>query len=162
MKYCEQLALNSLGASMVHPLNHDLGLADRAWAELFSARSFDEATHLHKEIHSSDSLPLALHCSSTGHQFDGVSSDLMAVFTAKSPLEQLQMMTSALRKAMATLSSLKLKPLLERGTSTEQGENEILEISINFTIPSTPPPLPPQLMLAALLLVLMSFFQCLC
>lgn len=126
---------------MVDPLNHDLGLADRAWAELFSARSFDEATRLHKEIiHSSDSLSLALHCSSTGHQFDGVTSDLMAVFTAKSPLEQLQMMTSALRKAMATLSSLKLKPLLERGTSTEQGENATMEIYINCTIIS--PPLP--------------------
>ncbi len=113
---------------MVDPVNHDLGLSNRGWAELFSARSFDEATRLHKEIHSSDSLSLILHCSSPGHQFDGVTVDLTAVFTAKSPLDQLQMMTSALRKAMATLSTLKLKPLLDHSSSTKQGEHTTMKL----------------------------------
>lgn len=106
---------------MVDPVNHDLGLSNTSWAKLFSARPFDEATQLYKDIHSSDSVSLAVHCPSAGHQFDGVTTDLLAVFAAKSPLDQLQMMTSAFRKAMATLSNLKLKPLAQH-SSIEQGE----------------------------------------
>lgn len=105
---------------MLDPVNHDLGLADSAWVKLFSARSFDEATQLYKDIHSTSHHPL--HTPSARHQFDGVSTDLMAVFTAKSPLDQLQMMTSAFRKAMATLSNIKLKPLLKQNANIEQGK----------------------------------------
>ena len=106
---------------MVDPVNHDLGLSNKAWAQLFSARTFDEATQLYKDIHSSDSVSLVIDSPSTGHLFDGVTTDLLTVFTAKSPLDQLQMMTSAFRKAMAALSNLKLKPLIQH-SSIEQGE----------------------------------------
>lgn len=106
---------------MIDPVNHDLGLSNKTWAQLFSARTFDEAIQLYKDIHSSDSFSLQIHSPSTGHPFDGVTTDLLTVFTAKSPLDQLQMMTSAFRKAMATLSNLKLKPLVQH-SSIEQGE----------------------------------------
>lgn len=110
---------------MLDPVNLDLGLIDKSWAGLFSARPFDEASQLYKDIYSSDSDSSSsmVHCSSCGHQFDGVTSDLMAVFTAKSPLDKLQMMTSAFRKAMATLSNLKMKPLVQHSSSVEQGKN---------------------------------------
>ena len=116
---------------MIDPVNHDLGLGNRAWAELFSARPFDKATQLYKDIYSSESVPLAVHCPSAGHQFDGVTVDLLAVFTAKSPLDQLQMMTSAFRKAMATLSNLKLKPLVQH-SSIEQGESTTMSSFMDF------------------------------
>ena len=110
---------------MIDPVNLDLGLCNEAWAKLFSARSLEESSLLYKDIHKDSSLTsdslLVVDCCSTRHHFDGVSTDVIGVFTAKSPLDQLQLLTSAFRKATATLSNLKLKPLLQHST-TEQGE----------------------------------------
>ena len=113
-KYCEQLALNSLGASLIEPHHHDLGLTKDTWVSLFSARPFEEAIELHKSIHCIESFSSVEDSyRSTTPLFDGMIADLVEVLRAASPLEQLQFLTSAFRKTMATLSTLKLKPLLQ-------------------------------------------------
>ena len=113
-KYCEQLMLNSLGASLIDPQNHDLGLTNKAWISFFSARSFKEAMELHKDMHCVETFSSVEDSyRSTTPLFNGMIADLVRVMTAASPLEQLQLLTSSFRKTMATLSTLKLKPLLQ-------------------------------------------------
>lgn len=107
------------------PLNRDLGLSNASWGNLFSARSFEEAEQLFKDIQglSLDSTSVIAHQPNTKH-FEGVIADLVGLFSANSPLDQLQFLTSAFRKAMATLSHLKLRPLLETH-APDQGEKAI-------------------------------------
>jgi len=50
--------------------------------------------------------------------FGPMTSDLYSVTDTKAPLEKLQLLTSAFRKTMASLSSLKLSSLLEEGQSS--------------------------------------------
>ena len=122
-KYCEQLALNSIGASMIDPINQDLGLRNSSWARLFSVRSFDEAKQLYENLQCSLADSATTVCAtSTPQHFEGVLSDLERLAFATSPLEQLQFLTSAFRKSMATLSQLKLQTLLEHCT-LDQGED---------------------------------------
>lgn len=51
-------------------------------------------------------------------RFGPMTSDLYCVTDTKAPLEKLQLLTSAFRKTMASLSSLKLSSLLEEGQSS--------------------------------------------
>ena len=172
-EYCHQLALNSLGASLVDPLDLDLGLNNKGWGTLFSSRTFEEAVEIHKDMecshsnggmgqgqqsrtHSSGGMErhqLRTHSDGgmgQGHQlrthsnggtrqhhwsrahsdsgmrqsgtqnFDRVLSDLEGLFTASSPLDQLQFLTSAFRKSVSILSTIKLQPLLQH-CPLEQG-----------------------------------------
>ena len=127
-KYCEQLALNSLGSSLIDPQHHDLGLTNESWHHLFSARLFEDAMEMHKDIHCTYTFSsVAQSYRSTTPHFDGMVADLIGVFTAPSPLEQLQLLTSAFRKTMATLSNLKLQPLLQY-QSHDQGKPTVTVI----------------------------------
>ena len=117
-KFCEQLQLNSLSVSILEPQNLNLGTGNHQWLNIFKTRSFEEASRLYLELTDQQYLEGKLsrvHDTDFRSHFGGVASDLTSLPLAISPLERLQLLTSAFRKAMAALSELKLKPLLEKG-----------------------------------------------
>jgi len=116
-KFCEQLQLNCVSVSVLDPRSLNLGVPDEALLNVFKSRSFEEASQLYQEL--TDEGYLA--GTKTLEQdpefralFGGVTSDLTSLPLAISPLERLQLLTSAFRKVMATLSELKMRSLLQQ------------------------------------------------
>jgi len=122
-KFCEQLQLNCVSVSVLDPRSLNLGVPDEALLNVFKSRSFEEASRLYQEL--TDEGYLA--GTKTLEQdlefralFGGVTSDLTSLPLAISPLERLQLLTSAFRKVMATLSELKMRSLLQQRRSEEE------------------------------------------
>ena len=114
-KFSECLQLNSLSVSMLDPASLQLDVPSVDFLAMFPPRPFDLGIKLYREI--ADNLtgsPWQQSCSQEFiYNFGGMTSDLQSLPLANSPLEKLQLLTSAFRKCMASLSRLKLKPLLE-------------------------------------------------
>lgn len=106
---------NAIGLSVIDPHYLELGVVEESWLHLFPPRSFSDALLLYTQVtESSISLTNGLNKESTcpnlpyKKYFSGVSSDLFSLPLAISPLDKLQLLISAFRKAMAGLSQLKL------------------------------------------------------
>lgn len=116
-KFCEQLQLNSLSSSVVDPRTLNLAITEEAWLDFFQPRPFEEAVQLHQELTDKGYLKwnrsVTLPETELWTHFGGVASDLFSLPPAISPLEKLQLLTSAFRKATVTLSKLKAKPTLQ-------------------------------------------------
>lgn len=114
MKDCQQLMTNAIGLSVIDPQCLKLGIVDESWLHLFPPRSFSSASLLYKQTtESSNFLSCALKEEASAASpymkyFSGVSSDLFSLPLAISPLERLQLLISAFRKAMAGLSRVKM------------------------------------------------------
>ena len=112
---------NAVGISVVDPKHLDLGIVDDSWLILFPPRSFSSAVEVYQQVIEMFSLlPLPAHIPKTDLEgypyleyFSGVISDLWSLPLAISPLDRLQLLTSAFRKAMTGLSRLKMKPYQE-------------------------------------------------
>ena len=102
---------------MLDPRTLNLGSPDESILTIFKSRSFEVTLQLYQELTDEGYL--------TGTKtleqdqefralFGGVTSDLSSIPLAISPLERLQLLTSAFRKAMATLSELKLRSLIQQ------------------------------------------------
>lgn len=105
--------MNAIGLSVINPQDLDLGIVDKSWLHLFPPRSFSCAAKLYEEVaESSNLLSHAFRFESTDlpymEYFRGVMSDLFALPLAISPLDRLQLLISAFRKAMAGLSKVKI------------------------------------------------------
>lgn len=116
-KQCKQLMTNAIGLSLTNPQHLDLGIAEESWLTLFPPRSFHSVSCLYNEVaESSHSLVCPALESAVGlpflEYFGGVASDLYSLPLAISPLDRVQLLTSAFRKAMTGLSNLKLRPYL--------------------------------------------------
>lgn len=120
-KFCEGLQLNSLGVSLVDPASLELDLPNKEFLAMFLPRSFELATELYKEMMANgfsvaDGVPwqhTQLNCSS--HDFRGMTFDLQSLPLVSSPIGKLQLLTSAFRKCMASLSQLKVQSLQAAG-----------------------------------------------
>lgn len=106
---------NAIGLSVTDPHFLELGIIDESWLHLFPPRSFVTASLLYMQVAgSSEFLSCALKRDSSADTmpymkyFGGVSSDLFSLPLAISPLDKLQILISAFRKAMAGLSQLKV------------------------------------------------------
>ena len=111
MKSCQQLMINAIGLSVIDPKHLDLGLVDELWLQWFPPCSFDNASKLYKEIADSDysqCFKNQLPCLPCTQHFSGVIYDLFTLPLAISPLDRLQLLISAFRKAMLGVSRLKL------------------------------------------------------
>ena len=116
-KFCEQLQLNCVSVSILDPRGLNLGVPDETLLNVFKRRSFEEASRLYQELTDEGYLAgtKALEQDPEFRAlFGGVASDLTSLPLAISPLERLQLLTSAFRKVMATLSELKMRSLLQR------------------------------------------------
>lgn len=102
---------------MLDPRTLNLGSPDESILAIFKSRRFEVASQLYQELTDEGYL--------TGTKtleqdqefqalFGGVTSDLSSIPLTISPLERLQLLTSAFRKAMATLSELKLRSLIQQ------------------------------------------------
>ena len=102
---------------MLDPRTLNLGSPDESILAIFKSRSFEVTLQLYQELTDEGYL--------TGTKtleedqefralFGGVTSDLSSIPLAISPLERLQLLTSAFRKAMASLSELKLRSLIQQ------------------------------------------------
>ena len=105
----------ALAASMLDPVSLKLGVAEPAWLQLFPSRSHEDACTLYQEL-LQEQPTRAKEKMGAGH-FASVTSDLSSLPLASAPLEKLQLLTSAFRKAMASLSELKLRPVIQANTS---------------------------------------------
>ena len=115
-KYCKQLVENAIGLSIIEPQNLDLGVVEEAWLLLFPPRHFSDASSLYQEVTMSSKVSSnALKSESKEapylEYFSGAMSDLQSLPLAISPLDRVQLLISAFRKATAGLSKLKLEPL---------------------------------------------------
>ena len=110
LKFCEQLRVNALSASVLLPSSLALDLPQTSWLTLFSPRPFEEAVEFYAIPLDVDlySDPPKLH-STLEPYFSSVVSDLYCMARARAPLEKLQLLTSAFRKTTATLSDLILQ-----------------------------------------------------
>lgn len=116
-----------MSASVVNPEDLNLGITDESWLCLFPPRPFAEAQRLYQGFTDQQCLEeereTGDHDAQFWAHFGGVASDLTSVPLALSPLEKLQLLTSAFRKAMAALSELKTQSLLaeasEEGACTQ-------------------------------------------
>ena len=110
--------INAVSVSMVAPGHLGLGVTCESWLSLFSVRSFSSACQLFLDIQENSWSQATLLVALQQHPpsqhlpcmqlFGGVAADLMALVLTLSPLDKLQLMTSAFRKASAALASLKL------------------------------------------------------
>ena len=109
---------------MLDPRTLNLGSPDESILTIFKSRSFEVTLQLYQELTDEGYL--------TGTKtleqdqefralFGGVTSDLSSIPLAISPLERLQLLTSAFRKAMATLSELKLRSLIQQQRVDSEG-----------------------------------------
>ena len=131
-KYCNELMLNAISVSMVNPHHLDLGVADEVWLSLFPPRSYSSARLLYEEVQgkcwSVSSLLSSLQQTSTSEElpcmelFGGVATDLASLVLALSPLDKLQLMTSAFRKATTALAVLKQRAALDKTAGTVQSK----------------------------------------
>lgn len=107
---------NAIGLSIIKPQNLDLGVVEESWLLLFPPRHFLDASSLYQEA----SLYHEVTCVSSNalkyessepylEYFSGVMSDLQSLPLAISPLDRVQLLISAFRKAMTGLSKLKLE-----------------------------------------------------
>ena len=118
-KFCEQLRVNALSVSVLPPSSLSLTIPETAWLSLFPPRSFSDATLLYSqplEDPDATSEPPQL-APGLQAKFGPVVTDLYCMAGARAPLHKLQLLTSAFRKTMASLSALKLQSLLEEGDS---------------------------------------------
>ena len=107
--------MNALSVSVLEP--HHLNLhINPSSLYLFPSRPFQDAVALYQQM--TDSIPD--HTSEEFREyFGGVVSDITFLSSAISPLDRLQLLTSAFRKLMASLSRIKLAPLVAQ--SLEEG-----------------------------------------
>ena len=122
-KFCEQLQLNSVSVSIADPASLDLGVTNVSWLTCFRRRPFEEAVELYQELTDVEYLKgnkIGQQSSEFRAHFGGVTSDLASLPLTISPLERLQLLTSAFRKVMASLSEMKLQPMLESGRLGER------------------------------------------
>jgi hypothetical protein len=118
-KFCEQLRVNALSVSVLPPSSLSLTIPETAWLSLFPPRSFSDATLLYSqplEDPDATSEPPQL-APGLQAKFGPVVTDLYCMAGARAPLQKLQLLTSAFRKTMASLSALKLQSLLEEGST---------------------------------------------
>ena len=118
LKFCEQLRVNALSASVFPPSSLALTIPETSWLSLFPSRSFNDAILLY-------SLPTPGNPDANYEppqlepnlqtKFGPVVTDLYCMAKARAPLQKLQLLTSAFRKTMASLSTLKLESLLAEG-----------------------------------------------
>lgn len=104
---------NAIGLSIIEPHNLDLGVVEESWLLLFPPRHFIDASSLYQEVTTNSSSNALKSESSEApylEYFSGVMSDLQSLPLAISPLDRVQLLISAFRKAMAGLSKLKLEP----------------------------------------------------
>ena len=118
-KFCEQLRVNALSVSVLPPSSLSLTTPETMWLSLFPPRSFGDATLLYTQpledpdvISEPPQLAPGLQA-----KFGPVVTDLYCMARTRAPLHKLQLLTSAFRKTMASLSALKLQSLLEEGDS---------------------------------------------
>lgn len=131
-KYCKHLMTNAIGLSVLDPQHLELGVVNDSWLHLFPPRPFISASVLYKEVSESSSVLMcpALERESTHspylEYFGGVASDLSSLPLTISPLDRVQLLTSAFRKAMTGLSNLKLRPYLsDHSTRSFVGESNL-------------------------------------
>lgn len=110
------MIVNAIGLSIVDPWHLDLGAVDESWLRLFPPRPFSFASLLYKQATESSNLlsdadPFRMDSTQFPYleYFSGFTSDLLSLPLAISPLDKLQILTSAFRKTMTGLSKLKLK-----------------------------------------------------
>lgn len=117
MKGCQQLMTNAIGLSVIDPQCLELGVVDESWLHLFPPRSFSSASLLYKQVAENSNLFLKESTTDLPYMkyFSGVSSDLFSLPLAISPLDKLQLLISAFRKAMAGLSQMKVHNLSSVG-----------------------------------------------
>ena len=118
-KFCEQLRVNALSVSVLPPSSLSLTIPETAWLSLFPPRSFSDATLLYSQPLEDPDVTSEPPQLAPGLQakFGSVVTDLYCMAGARAPLHKLQLLTSAFRKTMASLSALKLQSLLEEGDS---------------------------------------------
>ena len=117
VKFCEQLRVNALSASVLPPTSLSLHIPETSWLPLFPPRSFKDAASLYTQ-HTAGTDIISQPPQLTPDlqaKFGPVVTDLYCMARARAPLQKLQLLTSAFRKTMASLSSLKLEALLEQG-----------------------------------------------
>jgi len=117
-KYCQELMMNAISVAMVAPSHLGLGVTCESWLSLFPVRPYSSACAQFAEVRDNSWCVPALHAALQHHLppqdmpcmqlFGGVAADLMALVLTLSPLDKLQLMTSAFRKASTALASLKL------------------------------------------------------
>lgn len=103
-KLCERLQFNSLGASLLTPDPN----TPPSIAALFPPLNFELVMQRYQEI-KGDATPLPWQstCSQNYMEyFGGMTFDLECLSHAHAPLEKLQLLTSAFRKTMTSLSAL--------------------------------------------------------
>lgn len=123
-KYCKYLMTNAIGLSIMDPRHLELGLVDESWLPLFPPRPFTTASLLYQEVIEGSALLTCRRFETESvnspclEYFGGVASDLSSLSLAISPLDRAQLLTSALRKTMAGVSNLKLRPYLSDHSPT--------------------------------------------
>lgn len=121
---------NAIGLSVVDPQHLDVGIVNESWLHLFPPRHFHSALFLYKEMTESSNL---LSCGRNWDSsdlpyleyFGGVATDLSLLPLAISPLDRVQLLTSAFRKAMTGLSNLKLRPYRSDHMSKSTGKQTV-------------------------------------
>ena len=118
-KFCEQLRVNALSVSVLPPSSLSLTTPETMWLSLFPPRSFGDATLLYTQSLEDPDVTSEPPQLAPGLQakFGPVVTDLYCMARTRAPLHKLQLLTSAFRKTMASLSALKLQSLLEEGDS---------------------------------------------
>ncbi len=123
--------INAISVSMVNPQQLDLGVASVSWLDLFPCRTYQCTQELYEEIqegvwslstllaHSQHAPSKDLPCMDL---FGGVVRDLQSLVLALSPLEKLQLLTSAFRKASTALATLKLQTSSQTGPEANFSE----------------------------------------
>ena len=108
--------MNALSISVLPPSTLSLHTPESTWLHLFPPRPFDHATHLYTQPLDADLTSEPPHLpSDLQDKFGAVVTDLYCMASARAPLQKLQLLTSAFRKTMASLSALKLDSLLKEG-----------------------------------------------
>ena len=115
--------MNALSASLIEPQHLNLHIGQVTSLQLFPPRNFEEAVvlyqHLTEDPGQDDVSCLDRASEEFKDYFGGVISDIASLSLTFSPLDRSQLLTSAFRKLMASLSRMKLAPLVAQ--SIEEG-----------------------------------------